>query len=884
MNAQKKRLKNATRNEDESDLEVIVFGSKQKRDKTPSNDRKTASKSDKCLEKKRPPKRQRFFDAVEEGDESALQKEEPSTAKEAWVDDDDNIIVKDALRDFSKYPRKVESDQKYKTYLESKFKEFNETPKWSLQKQETKSESSDSDEEDNLQATVGDHISKSTKLSKGVLNIKKCTNLNAEKPFKTLVSSVQFHPSSTVALVSSPTGTLNLFQVDGKTNSKIQTVHFQKFAVDRARFTVDGEQIIVGSKSQYGFYYYYDMIAGKIIRVPFMKDKEQYTLRNFVLSHDGQYLATNGEHGSIHLISGNSKEIVLRFKANGNVLALAFSNDSNKLLSHGSEGKGYVWDVRNNKQCIHRFVDQGTVSGTSITISPNEQYLVTGSDVGVVNIYDYKKALSTSNPIPIKTLMNLTTEITSQKFNHTSELLAISSSYKSDAIRCVHFPSMNVFSNFPHFEANYKQISEVDISLNSGYLTFGTNREPENLKWQEKIRKPPKIYAGIYLKGEFLGNGTISKVNEVLDISTLQRLAVKRFRLTEISKKHNYEEIVRFIKQEAFVLMSLNHKNIIKVVDILIEVEEGLKRQKILNSATKMYLIMEYCASSVEEIIRSAPLNKLPVKQAHSYFTDLINGLEYIHSLGIIHKDIKPQNLLVTADEIVKITDFGVCEKLDQFCRNDLIKSTYGTKIYQPPEMFSINEDITYFLGFPIDIWASGVTLYRMITGKFPFGADYLFSFIEKILNEEFEITQELNEDISLLNLLVNMLNKDPFKRITIGEIQKHPWFIASCLTQERVAIPPRHESGDLYRCMTITPYLHQLHSPLDSSQNIVSVTETTFDFVKRRLKVPLLRSNRSLIKKRVESPKRNFRSSSLSRVLGLQTRVKRRQNDFEKK
>lgn len=90
----------------------------------------------------------------------------------------------------------------------------------------------------------------------------------------------------------------------------------------------------------------------------------------------------------------------------------------------------------------------------------------------------------------------------------------------------------------------------------------------------------------------------------------------------------------------------------------------------------KMYLVMEYCVCVLQEILASAPSEKLPQFQAHKYFVQLIDGLEYLHGQGVIHNDIKPGNLLLTLDDCLKISDFGVAEKIEPFAPDD--KCTKG--------------------------------------------------------------------------------------------------------------------------------------------------------------------------------------------------------------
>jgi serine/threonine protein kinase len=103
---------------------------------------------------------------------------------------------------------------------------------------------------------------------------------------------------------------------------------------------------------------------------------------------------------------------------------------------------------------------------------------------------------------------------------------------------------------------------------------------------------------------------------------------------------------------------------------------------------------MEYCTCSLQELLDSTRAKCLPPDQAHEYFTQLIDGLEYLHSQRIVHKDIKPGNLLLSLDETLKITDLGVAEELDLFAADDLCTHGQGTPKFQPPEIAAGQVDV----------------------------------------------------------------------------------------------------------------------------------------------------------------------------------------------
>ncbi|XP_021693314.1 serine/threonine-protein kinase stk11 [Aedes aegypti] len=349
------------------------------------------------------------------------------------------------------------------------------------------------------------------------------------------------------------------------------------------------------------------------------------------------------------------------------------------------------------------------------------------------------------------------------------------------------------------------EIEMLDMSLTIDPPNIFNRVNSADIIYQARQKKCKLV--GKYVMGDVLGEGSYGKVKEVLDSETLGRMAVKILTKRKLRRIPNGEQNVR---SEIKLLRKLHHRNVIELLDVLYNEEKQ-----------KMYLIMEYCVGGLQEMLDSVvPEKKLPMHQAHGYFVQLLDGLEYLHGCGIVHKDIKPGNLLLTLDHTLKISDFGVAEALDIFAPNDDCTTGQGSPAFQPPEIANGHE---VFSGFKVDIWSTGVTLYNITTGLYPYEGDNIYKLLENISRCDWVAPEWLES--RLADLLTNILQEDPANRFSLQQIRHHEWFkFAPEATCPRVPVPPL--KGDSTRRSTVLPYLEAHHYEVDRDYAGVYFTE----------------------------------------------------------
>lgn len=186
-------------------------------------------------------------------------------------------------------------------------------------------------------------------------------------------------------------------------------------------------------------------------------------------------------------------------------------------------------------------------------------------------------------------------------------------------------------------------------------------------------------------------------------------------------------------------------------------------------------LLQEYTEQSTMEVVR-----------IRRYMADIFGGLNYLHRLRIVHRDIKMSNILLTTEKRAKICDFGLSTQLTGVeCMAVSKANACGTSNYMPPELLSANGSLTT----KADIWSAGVIMYALFAGRLPFNDAKRKNIYVRIANSLFEIPHQIRQHYGgyyAHKLLEKILSLNPSTRPTAADVLEDPFF-ASGYTEATV-------------------------------------------------------------------------------------------------
>ncbi len=303
--------------------------------------------------------------------------------------------------------------------------------------------------------------------------------------------------------------------------------------------------------------------------------------------------------------------------------------------------------------------------------------------------------------------------------------------------------------------------------------------------------------SGRYQIIETIGGGGMANVYKAHDIILDRLVAVK------VLQPHfsDDEQFIRRFRREAQAATSLAHPNVVTIYDVG---EDG----------NTYFIVMEYVeGQTLKELIQAQ--GPLPVAEALDYMEQMLSAIAHAHANHLIHRDIKPHNILIRRDGLLKVTDFGIARAISSATITHT-NSIIGSVHYLSPEQ-ARGGLVTY----KSDIYSLGIVLYEMVTGDLPFSGDTAVSIAIKHLQNDIPSAKERIPSLpqSVENIIRKATCKDPLKRY--DSVDEMAADVATALDPNRFAEPPFIVNDDEDGATKAIPIIRDVPNYDDVEQTI---------------------------------------------------------------
>lgn len=285
------------------------------------------------------------------------------------------------------------------------------------------------------------------------------------------------------------------------------------------------------------------------------------------------------------------------------------------------------------------------------------------------------------------------------------------------------------------------------------------------------------VRVGYYELEKTIGKGNFAVVKLATHVVTRTKVAIKIIDKTALD-----EENLTKIFRETAILKRLRHPHITRLYQLM-------------ETNQTIYMVTEY-ASKGEIFDHLVDKGRMSETEAKRIFSQIVSAVMYCHSQGVVHRDLKAENLLLDHNLNIKLADFGFSNQFTEGCQ---LSTWCGSPPYAAPELF---QGLKYD-GPKADIWSLGVVLYVLVCGSLPFDGATLQTLRNVVIEGKFRIPYFMSQDCE--HLIRHMLLVDPDKRYSLTQIIRHRW-----LTQAPIVDtgPPR---GDTPLNRTVVDHMLQL-------------------------------------------------------------------------